>query len=137
MIDKEKVIFGVYKTYAEAEKAVELLKKYHFSENDISIVYPNHDNLFEALHELHVPNYEAERFENYIKNGEILVAFSTNITQRLLDAKIILEKSNVEFIVSSGEIALDQKLLDENSIERSNYARKMEDEGPLTKNEIQ
>ena len=63
-----------------------------------------------ALVGLGVPEYEAKRYEGFVKNGGILLSVHTDTTEEIEKAKKCLERTGAEDIASAGEAKEDWKL---------------------------
>lgn len=69
-----------------------------------------------------VPEYEAKRYEGYVKNGGILMSVHTNDSEKTSKAKECLERTGAEDIASTGEVKGDWKAF-------SNQRIQMDDRG--------
>ncbi len=62
-----------------------------------------------ALIGLGIPEYEAKRYEGFVKNGGILLSVHADSSEEVLRAKKCLERSGAEDISSTGETKGDWK----------------------------
>ena len=53
MADKKTAVFGIYPTVSQAERAVDALRQGHFSNDDLSVLLPDHQGSKEFAHEKH------------------------------------------------------------------------------------
>jgi hypothetical protein len=172
MSDKNKVVFGIYKTRLEVERCVDALKMDGFSTTDISVLMPDPVGSQNFAHTkgtkapegavagagtgavvggtigllagigvfaipgvgpfiaagpimaalagagvggaiggiagtligLGIPEYEAKRYEGYIKDGGILLSVHTENSDELEKVKKCLEKNGAKDISSTGEV---------------------------------
>lgn len=51
MADKNTAVFGIYKSVAQAERAVDLISAAGFSQNDISVLLPDNESTKQFAHE--------------------------------------------------------------------------------------
>jgi hypothetical protein len=113
-------VFGIFKTVHDSDLGVSVLKDAGFSSDHLSVLLPDGDNtrqfahessavgaLSEALVGLGIPDYEAKRYEEFIKEGGILVSVHCSTTEKRDRAKMILENAGAKDISSTGEAAAD------------------------------
>lgn len=62
-----------------------------------------------ALIGLGIPEYEAKRYEGFVKNGGILLSVHSDNSEWTKKAKVILEHTGAKDISSTGEASSDQK----------------------------
>lgn len=60
-----------------------------------------------ALIGMGVPEYEAKRYEGFVKNGGILLSVHTTDAEQVVTAKKCLERTGAEDIASTGEVQSD------------------------------
>ncbi|MBK7962389.1 MAG: DUF3341 domain-containing protein [Bdellovibrionales bacterium] len=129
MKSKNEVVLGIYKSRQEVEKAIDTLKDENFSASDISVLVPDlagsqdfahtkETNAPEgaatgagtgALIGLGIPEYEAKRYEGFVKNGGILLSVHADSSEEVAKAKKCLEVSGAEDISSTGETKSEWK----------------------------
>jgi len=177
MSTKNKAVFGIYKTRADAERAVDTLKTDGFFTSDISVLMPEGNSSHEFAHSkgtkapegaatgasagaviggtlgllagigvlaipgigpfiaagpimaamagvgvggavggvtgaligLGMPEYEAKRYEGFVKNGGILLSVHTDSADQLTKAKTCLESTGAHDISSTSESRGDLK----------------------------
>lgn len=63
-----------------------------------------------ALIGLGMPEYEAKRYEGFVKNGGILLSVHTDTSEQVEKAKKCLERAGAEDIASAGEAKDDWKV---------------------------
>ncbi len=178
MKDKNKVVFGIFRTRDAAERAVTALKSEGFTTSDISVLMPNSGGGSElamkketkapegaatgagagallggtlgllagigalaipgvgpliaagpimgalaglgvgsaiggvsgALIGLGIPEFEAKRYEGYVKNGGILFSVHADNSDQCNQAKAVLERAGATDVAISGEVKTDAKV---------------------------
>ncbi|MDZ4662230.1 MAG: DUF3341 domain-containing protein [Pseudomonadota bacterium] len=73
-----------------------------------------------ALVGLGVPEYEAKRYEGFIKDGGILLSVHTESSKQLAAAKKCLENTGAEDVSSTGEVRGERKVYSKKRKEREN-----------------
>ena len=126
MNTKNNVVFGIFKTQSEIEKAVVALKIEGFSVSNISFLMPNdpESNASEdrgavagagaiiggvtgALIGLGMPEYQAKRYEGFVNNGGLLLSVHANSSKEIGKAKKCLERCKATEITFTGEVTVD------------------------------
>jgi ABC-type branched-subunit amino acid transport system substrate-binding protein len=62
-----------------------------------------------ALVGMGIPEFEAKRYEGFLKSGRILLSVHCNSSEETKKAKDILEKARATDVSSAGEAAVDKK----------------------------
>jgi hypothetical protein len=127
-----RVVIGVFKTRAEVNKTVELLKLDGFQAAEFSMVQLGTGTVkipgigrvvatgpivaalsdvgvHTALIDFGISEYEAIRYEGYLKDGNILFSVQVDKKERAQAATEILQKSGAVDISSNNEIKTPQR----------------------------
>jgi hypothetical protein len=175
MAGKNTAVFGIYKTTAQAELAVDKLLATGLPENDISVLLPDNDStrqfavekntkapegtatgattggvvggalgllagigaiaipgvgpfiaagpimgllagigtggvvggIVGALSGMGVPEYEAKRYEGYVKDGGVLLSVHCDTSEEVSNYKDLLEETGAQDISSAGESSIN------------------------------
>lgn len=135
-----KAVYGVYKQRKEVERAIDALTDDGFLNKDISVLMPENESkasegsaagasagaivggLAGGLIGLGMPEFEAKRYESYVKNGGLLLSVHSLTSEQVDHAIDCLVSTGANEVTSTTE-----KLYDENSYRTQTL--KMENEG--------
>jgi hypothetical protein len=135
-----KAVYGVYKEKKEVERAIDALTDDGFLNKDISVLMPengskaseesavgasadaNLGGLAGELMGLGMPEFEAKRYESYVKNGGLLLSVHSLTSEQVDHAIDCLVSTGANDVTSTTE-----KRPDENSYRTQTL--KMENEG--------
>src|SRR5919201_1378133 len=121
-----KAVFCIAHTEAQAITIVERLKRAGFSNNDISVLFPDKAGTKDFAHEQHtkapegaatgagtggligmgMPEYEAKRYEGKVKEGNLLISVHADDSTERDRAKEIFEAAGAEDISSTAEASV-------------------------------
>ena len=127
-----KAVFGIYKSRGAAESAVDQLKAAGFRNSDVSVLLPSTEGTKDFAHEkatkapegattgaasgavlggtlgwlvgMGIPEYEAKRYETFVRNGGILLSVHVDDSTLQKKAKEILSRSGAEKIDTESEV---------------------------------
>lgn len=126
-----KSVFGIYDSKPSLEGAVEMLKNASFRSSDVSVLMPTQESTKDFANEkstkapegastgagvggaiggiagsligMGIPEYEAKRYEGFVKDGGILLSVHVDDSDWAKRAKEILENSGARDIASADE----------------------------------
>ena len=126
MNNKNKEVLGIYKTRSDVEGAIESLKSDGFSHSDISVLMPElsgsqdfshvkstkapEGTVNDTLTGMGIPEYEAKRYEGFLKDGGILLSVHTDSPEQLEKAKKCLERTGATEISSTSEAKSEKEI---------------------------
>ncbi len=123
----KKSVFCITTSRGQADRIVEQLKAANFSNNDISVLFPDKGTSRDFAHEkntkapegaaigaaaggiaggligLGIPELEAKRYEGKVKDGNILLSVHTENSEEIKRAKDIFKNAQAEDICTTGE----------------------------------
>ena len=94
-----KAVLGIASTYVQAETIVETLLTEGFANADISL-FANREELFGTLVRMEIPEYEAKRHKDTLRDGNILIAVYLENSAETERVERILARSNAHDISS-------------------------------------
>ena len=96
-------VFGLAQSKIEASDIVEGLNVAGFSDEDISVLFPDKPGTMDFAG---IPEYEAKRYEGKVRDGNILISVQTEDPDDASHARDILEHGGAEDISSTAETAV-------------------------------
>ena len=112
-------VYCIAQEHTQAEVIVNSLKDAGFSNNDISVLFPDKTGTRDFAHEqntkmpegaatggvagMGIPELEAKQYDDKVRNGNILISVHTESSDQIKVVKEIFERANAHDIKSTSE----------------------------------